>query len=488
MSMTFHYPNIPRPMAEKILAEIKERLKFAQKVERSVNGYFFDFENSQKIVPVMTQMDSNIYPYAYRMSEIEGGNNISFTIYGPYYAMREMKIEKMKDFFEKNNPGKTFEVPKPPNLDPMRKALEFTGSLRNYQMVDCPKIIQRMDLTGSCLFIADPGYGKTVVMCYVASYYKVKTLVVVPTVGLSMQTMKELKSRFPTAKAIAYENNCDIDDDVDIVVTYAPRIEGNIALFKRFELVVLDEIHMLSSPYALAGLLSTTPKRILGLTATPGTKNAISEMIVGPKTFNSCLVKRWSISFPKIYSGLNGTDYVNLSGYASALTDLAKCEKYISQVVAMIKFFLKCGERVIAITMRTDLNDSLSFALQADQIDCQVLDPKSKQARNCDVIIGTHKMIGTGFDLSNYVDDFDGKGAGVVFFLGSIKDDTLMYQICGRSFRSKFSHAVFPIVADIKTFVNHGERLIRTCKTLEGCRHKEGFSKFLESLVAGNYS
>lgn len=486
MSVINIYPKIENSKIEIILKYITSEIHFNQKSDRSVEGCYFivqEIGGEKRIRSQRTKENSTIIPYTYMVEKISETHSKLTTI-APYHKMSEMMYLKNKDMYEKQNPGKKYERPPPIAFDgPKREVLEFDGALRSYQVDDCAKIIKRMETIGTCLFIADPGYGKTVVMCYVAGFYKAKTLIVVPNVALSFQTMKELKSRFPKANLIAYENRMDIGPDVDIVVTYAPRIDGNFELFKQFELVVLDEIHMLSCPTFLAGILSTSPKRILGLTATPGAKNEISEMFVGEKAFESNHVKSWTISFPRIKSGLEEKTYANMTGYTDALNDIASSKIYIRQIISFIKFFLQCNERIIAVTMRVELNQSLSEFLEMEGIDHQILSPSSKQCRNCDVIIGTHKMIGTGFDLSNYIENFDGKGAGVVIFLGSIKDDTLMYQICGRAFRSVFSHAVFPIVEDIKVFRNHGEKQIKNIKSHEGCKHKEGFTKFLESLA-----
>lgn len=485
MSYETDYGIIKNETADNIVGYLVKNIIFKQSSERSVEGYYFIVDNEMKIKSLKTKEDSSIIPFTYTREKVDGDPTVCrLVVRAPYHKILEMKyrvkceravVQGIKEKPERELPN--FEGDR-------REVLNFDGELRSYQVEDCSKIIKRMETIGSCLFIADPGYGKTVVMCFVAAYYKVKTLIVVPNVALSLQTMKELKSRFPKAKLATYENRMPIDKDIDIMVTYAPRIDGNIELFRQFELIVLDEIHMLSCPTYLAGILATTPKRILGLTATPGSKNEISEMFVGEKAFDSNHIKTWTVSFPQVRSGLEEKSYANMTGYTDALNDIAKSEVYIRQIISLIKFFLECNERIIVVTMRVELNDSLSKYLDAENIDHQILNRASKQCRNCDVIVGTHKMIGTGFDLSNYIENFDGKGAGVVIFLGSIKDDTLMYQICGRAFRSLFSHAVYPAVKDVKVFKNHAEKQMKNIKSHEGCRYKEGFTKYLESILS----
>lgn len=477
MSVVYTFPKSSRRSVEEKIAFFRQKIVFEQE-DKNAKGYYFDYGEDGKIGYAITESNPKIYPLVYSQVANEDGS-FSLSIRGPLMIMNKIKNDSVREEFEKR--GETF-TPEIKKLTPMSPNLEFNGDLRDYQEIDCPKIIDQMENTGGCLFIAQPGYGKTVVMCKITSYYKVKTLIVVPTVTLSEQTVKELEYRLPNAKILSYGIGDKIEDNIDVVVVYAPRIGGNVEAFKKFQLVVLDEIHMLSSPTFLQGLLATTPKRILGLTATPGNRNAISEMFVGGKKFDSSHIKRWSISFPKVKAGFV-KEYKGKDGYAEALGDIAKSSIYVTQIVRMIKFFLKCNERIIAITMRTELSDTLSAALKTEGVDSQILSSGSKTGRNCDVTIGTHKMIGTGFDFSNFVKDFDGKKVGVVFFLGSIKDKTLMLQICGRCFRGNISHAVFPVVTDIEVFRNHSDKLSSASNCFDGCIKKEGFGTFLEFIA-----
>jgi hypothetical protein len=79
--------------------------------------------------------------------------------------------------------------------------------------------------------------------------------------------------------------------------------------------------------------------------------------------------------------------------------------------------------------------------------------------------------------------DFDGKHAGVMMFIGSIKDPTLMYQAAGRSFRSKNPLAVYPVVTDLPISVKHSQSLIKEVSEHEGCKIRTDIAKTLEEVV-----
>lgn len=491
MSKTLLLTKLTDGEIKEYVGVFKNKCRFSQRAEKKKSGYYFesvDIEGKEKINGVETKDDQTIYAVSFSVKKNEDDGTHDLTIRVPYFIGRIFQ-EKMKEIkFNQNKSTEQYKPSKPASIKNFSNNLKFNGYLREYQRIDCPKIIERMKEVGSCYFVADPGYGKTVVMCYVLSCFQSPALVVVPTVDLARQSQKELTKRFPTAKIIVYELKQNIPDDVDVVITYSQRIDGRADLFGRFEVVVLDEIHLLSSRVALASILSTSPKRVLGLTATPGDRDAISQMIVGPQTFTSVYVKKWYLCFPKVYTDLDNSNYQGQTGYTNAINDITNCEAYMEKIICIIKYFRLIDERIILITMRTDARDQLADKIKKE-IGCSigVLSTENKECPNADIIAGTYKMIGTGFDLTNYVADFDGKQAGVMIFLGSIKDKTLMHQISGRAFRSELSLAIFPVIQEINMFKNHETTIREEVSKIRGCQIKDEYGDFLSSLEPSDF-
>jgi len=483
MSKIIQYVDLDDKELENCCSVIKRNCKFVQKSEKKKFGYYFTEhteKDKKRIIGVELKDEQNIFATCLSYTKNEEKNSFNLTARIPYYIGRLMRESQRKAICAKN---KEEYVPlKPPVIKTTIESLTFNGFLREYQKIDCPKIIERMKETGSCYFVADPGYGKTVVMCYVLSQFKTRSLVIVPTVGLAEQSQKELQNRFPFAKISVLGTDCKISDS-DIVITYSHRINGRYDIFENFEMIVLDEIHLLTSRVALASVLSTTPKRVLGLTATPGDRDGISQMLVGPQTFRSVYVKKWYLCFPKIFTDLKNNQFGGQKGYTDAITALSKCKPYTEKIMCMLKYFKSLNERIILIPMRVEFREDLAKQIEKE-IECSVsvLSKENKECENADIIIGTHKMIGTGFDLNNYVNKFDGKQAGVMIFLGSIKDKTLMHQISGRAFRSELSLAVFPIVQEVSMFKNHESVLRQEVARIKGCRIKDQYGEFLSNL------
>lgn len=490
MSKILTLTNLTEKDLKEQILYFKNLCKFEQKTDKKKSGYYFEtviIDDKEKINGVETKEDQTIYALSLIVKKEGEGYTLIARL--PFFLARTFQ-EKIKErkFFLANKDNKTEEtVYKPSKAQPLKthspNLTIFNGHLREYQKIDCPKIIERMDETGGCYFVADPGYGKTVTTCKIISHYSVPALVIVPTVGLAGQTSGELQKRFPRAKIIVYELKQTIPEDTDIVITYSHRIDGRTDIFGKFELVVLDEIHLLSSRVALASLLATNPKRVLGLTATPGDRDEISKMIVGPQTFKSIYTKKWYLCFPKINTNMDNTKYQGQAGYTNAINDLTKCEIYIQKILSILKYFRSIDERIILITMRTDARDQIAEKIKKE-IGCSVgiLSTENKECPNADIITGTHKMIGTGFDLSNYVANFDGKQAGVMIFAGSIKDKTLMHQISGRAFRSELSLAIFPVVQEVNMFKNHEIAIRDEVAKIKGCQIKDEYGNFLSFI------
>lgn len=492
MSITLTFTKITNELCEKNKNVLKTMCTFTQKQDnnKKLSGYYFDIDTvTERVIGIVQDTDPNIYTVVFMEERIDE-KHVKLVAKMPYYVGREyMRQEhnRRQAKIKADNPkheSRDLPLPRFDN-EPNDRICGFKGNLRDYQMQDFPRIIESMEKTGTCYFKADPGYGKTVAMCYILSHFKVPGIVLTSSVKLAAQCAIELRARLPNAKICLYEKGKIPTDDIDIVVSFAPRIDGKGSLFKRFELLVLDEIHLLSSKCALAGILSLSPKRILGLTATPGERNKISEMLIGPRPFESIYVKTWNICFPKIVTSLDGSRFEGQKGYINAITELSESKDYLEKIITFVQYFNSINERIFLITMRVALREKLADIIKEQLgIKTSVLTSEDgdQLCDNADIFIGTHKMIGTGFDLSKYVKDFDGKQAGIMIFCGSIKNETLMHQISGRSFRGEFSLAIFLVAEGIKIFENHAAKMRSHAEKIKGCIIKDEYGEFLEKL------
>lgn len=389
----------------------------------------------------------------------------------PYDVVRRLSLA--------SQPGLQRISPWAPSLNPI-----FRGSLRDYQASGAMRVIKMLKDTGRCYLQAPPGYGKTVIMSYVISEIREPTLIITSRTALAEQTKTSVEEMLGNVKVHILETDREVPDDVDVVISFTRRINGTSAPFKRFKTVVFDEVHELSTKLGIAAMLTVRPNHLLALTATPGDRNKITELFVGKCEIEELGTKRWSVCFPRVISDLGGVDYSKMKGYTDAMGDLCSSESYIKTIARMINYFVSQKKRVIALTIRVEMCANLVEELNPFNISSSILSPDNRTCPNCDVIIGTHRLIGTGFDLKNYVDDFDGKSVDVMIFLGSFKNATMFFQTAGRCFRSSYPLAVFPMIVGLKVSESHTKKLIAEAKRTRGCVVLNEYAKFLERFNA----
>lgn len=365
-------------------------------------------------------------------------------------------------------------------LRPITENISFTfvGELRPHQVPAVEECVEMLNTLGACNLLADPGFGKTTIYIKLISVLKQKTLIVLPTIPLAKQTYNAILEfgGVDPERIFIPDTDGEIPDHIDIAIVYVGRISKHPKSYERFTFVVFDEVHMLTSPTYLCGLMSLRPLRVASFTATPGKRTKITEMFVGDSIVHGKIIRPWSICFPCIETGVDmvkieeesrnedGSDGSPMVQYTNAITAFTEDDKFITSIVRIARHFVKLKKRMIIITMRVEMTQLLYDTLEADSQKVnglygsyivEYLDREKRECDNCNVLLGTHKMIGTGFDEKNAIKDFQGSPSSVLLFIGSIKDETLMYQLSGRVFRGENPLVIFPHFTDIRFSGNH---------------------------------
>lgn len=364
-----------------------------------------------------------------------------------------------------------------PSINPV-----FKGTLRDNQGDSALKVVQTLREKGRCYMLAPPAFGKTVIMSYVIAQIKEPTLIVTSRTPLAVQTKKSVEDMLSGVKVHILDLDKDVPPDVDVLITFVRRLNGPSAPYARFKTVVFDEIHELTSKLGISAMLTVRPNHLLALTATPGDRKDITHLFTGKPEVEELGSKRWSVCFPRIVSDMDGSQYCGLDGYNDAMKDLCSSTPFVGTIAKMIAYFVGLGKRVIALTVRTEMRQSLADMLDEYKVSYAILTDKQRTCPNCDVVIGTTKLIGTGFDLGNYVQDFDGQDADVMVFLGSFKNHTLWYQTAGRGFRSNFPLAIFPGIVGLPISDIHIGQLKGVASVTKGCVMLDRYATFLESF------
>jgi len=412
-----------------------------------------------------------------------------------------------------------------PLAEPVSFLIKPEFSLHDYQAEDMVLIKRHLDELGHVYFNARPAYGKTIMVFHLIVYLRQPTVIVLPTIPLVQQTYRGILAKFSIdpARIAILELGEPILPTVDILIAYVGRLCSRPAEnsgLERFTFAVFDEVHMLTSPGYLCGLMNLRPSRVAAFTATKGKRHDISMLFAGHQVLRGALSKKWTICFPSIVTGVDkaqvtalsrGSKTAGLADYTNTISLLVESPSFRNAIITLAKFFVAQNKRVMIITMRKDMTEALfetlaldarrssapgkarganasSKALETNSTKPYVvdyLDYKKNECGNCDILLGTHKKIGTGFDEMNSIVDFEGDAASVLIFIGSIKDETLMYQLSGRVFRHKDPLVIFPHFVDIPFSTRHVEMMkeIAAVSFADECVISDELSTALEHVM-----
>ena len=445
--------------------------------------------------------------------------------------------------------------------------------LRPHQETDIVRIVESLEATGSSYFIAQCGYGKTIMFFYLMSLLKQRTVIVLPNMTLMKQTYDALMALVDEDfrhRIQILGTDRIIHTETDVLICYIGRLDTKnrkagepdtpIVGIEEFKYVILDEVHLLTAPTHITGLMSLRPSRISAFTATRGERDNMTTMFVGSNVIYASVIKRWRICFPRIRTSVDKSKVRELTNatidkflskggaprrtededddnfeeeyeeelrengvpaaaasaipqfqydeeayainsskvsgkfkamieYGHTLTVLSSNDIMCDFVIKVVNYYKNEGKRIMIVTVRIEMTDNLFQALhedsnQGERYIVEYLDRKRTECGNCDVIIGTHKKLGTGFDERNSIRNFEGEVASVLLFLGSIKDKTLMYQVAGRVFRAEDPLVIFPLMVDVSFSHGHINSIRETITSeMKECDFCDESTRLIEQLT-----
>ena len=172
--------------------------------------------------------------------------------------------------------------------------VDFKGELKPEQKPAVEKMIKY----NMGVLKAVPGFGKTVIGIYLISYFKVSTLVIVPTKPIQDQWLESINDflEYPKASKKKDEFVCvyngnkkRVNKNIDIATASSLSSMENLDDFlNSYGMVIVDECHRAASDTFTHILRNASSKRIYGFSATPKREDGLEKVIYmfcGPKRF-----------------------------------------------------------------------------------------------------------------------------------------------------------------------------------------------------------
>ena len=300
--------------------------------------------------------------------------------------------------------------------------VEFCKELRIEQEIALVNIMSK----DNGVFVAPPGFGKTVMAAALISEYKRNTLILVNNVNLISQWQERLneflqvKYEYKKEKdkfGVYYGAKKKLTGNIDIasIHSFDDSVESN-EILSEYGMIIVDEVHHLAARTFERVLRNTNTKYIYGLTATPKRSDrnekiiykTIGDIIYEHQNSHSELKK---VLIPKATSfRLSSKD--NLLSYVEQCSKLVSDEERNKLILEDIKNCILEKKNIILLSERVDhiryLYEKVSeFCKNVYIINGQMKASEKKEVSkqisdiNEDgyIILATGKYIGEGFDL-----------------------------------------------------------------------------------------
>ena len=297
--------------------------------------------------------------------------------------------------------------------------------LRPEQLQGLANTHATLKVWGGAFFVADCGFGKSVVIARLVHEVGRKAIIVVPRLTLVQQMLQDLGGAPSERKSLltgckvrvlqgSWDKCKDTLADADIVVASLDSLaqfKYPQAWWEMFGLVVFDEAHHMAAK-TLSAILPHVPcKRIVGFSATPNRKDGLEPVLfwlLGPTSFvfqrlPSVTGKRGTVHVQRV-RGEVVEDVFRWGGklaFAEMLNAIAANETRNARLVALAKDLVKTRGKVLLITAFREHCDVLADALRAET---QVLvlhggsKKRKREEEDAKCIVATYGLLEEGFD------------------------------------------------------------------------------------------
>ena len=232
-------------------------------------------------------------------------------------------------------------------------------------------------------------------------------------------------------------------EKVDVIICLYTRVEKiPKSLRDLVGLLVVDEIHKFCNETGVKSMLAFQPRYLLSATATFEKENEMHlamEAFVGNEKVDTTELLPFRVT--KYNTGITGKRVMGPGGIMPDWHKLNESLLYNPErnaiVIYLVLSLLQLNRKILVFTTEVEHVSVLHGAAKAIGVEsCDYLTGSKKQYNDSTVLFGTKQYCGTGFDEEMHCNDFGGKKIDTVVLTGPVKDRPLLYQMCGRSFRS----------------------------------------------------
>lgn len=296
--------------------------------------------------------------------------------------------------------------------------IKFNGDLRPLQKEIMAEVLPKLKKLSGGVLCLPCAAGKTVLSLYLASLFKVKTLVIVHK-GFLVKQWKERIGQFTNA-SVGMIQGTKLDINKDIVIGMLQTVakdKHSRDIYNDFGLVIFDEAHHAPSQYFSKALPIISSKITIGLSATPKRSDGLEkilywyfgEILYKAKTeiINSVIVKicKYTINHDKFKEYYMPNGEVNRALGINKLTTIGRRNKMIVDLLEQV--MKEKNRKVLILSDRVEHLNALKNRIDSRNIGTTdyyiggMKDEKLKIAEKAQIILGTYPMASEGLDISD---------------------------------------------------------------------------------------
>ena len=294
---------------------------------------------------------------------------------------------------------------------------KFKGKPRPNQKHIIDTTIKHMEENDGGLISVGCGVGKTFMGLYIASHFKVKTLIIVHKTFLLNQ-WKERIAEFTNADVgIIQQKKVDTEDKQFVVgmLQSIAKDKYDYDIFSDFGLIIFDEAHHAPSEYFSKALPIISCKKSLALSATPKRSDKMEKILfwyLGDIAYQAPPNENTNVSV-KIYNydldhkkfaeaRLPFTGEVNRPRTINRIVGLKKRNKFILTILKEI--LEEEGRKVLILSDRIEHLKELKEKIDELQVSCDFyIGGKSQkqleEASKAQILLGSYGMASEGLDI-----------------------------------------------------------------------------------------
>jgi superfamily II DNA or RNA helicase len=424
----------------------------------SKDGYVLNKKKNDPTLIEKIKNDLTVEPYKFGVSFGAKEKNEFFKVYretDDYLSIPKFYgLEKLGPP-EKNKEIKGEEV-----------KIRFNGELREEQKELINQVMPRLEKDDGGLICLKCGGGKTVLALYIASLFKVKTLIIVHKGFLLNQWKERIQQFTDSPVGIIQQDKVDIDGKHFVIgmLQSIAKEKYDSNTFADFGLVIFDEAHHAPSKYFSKALPMISCKKTLALSATPKRSDKLEKVLhwyFGPIIYQYNLeenktvltrIYKYNIVHEKfVEKKQRFTGEVNRPGTVTNLITIGRRNRFIIDLAE--ELLAEEGRKIIILSERVEHLELLKKRLDERNLCTSgfyiggMKQKKLDESAKCQIIFGTFQMASEALDI---------KGLNTLIMATPRRE---IEQTVGRITRdpnSKIRPVVVDILDNLESFIRQG--------------------------------